>query len=66
MKKLILVLIILVVLSLLVCFVSNFLVKIDSDFGSLDNDNDGYIFKVEVDDDVIWEYFLNIDINMDE
>ncbi|MCF2900258.1 EF-hand domain-containing protein [Pseudoalteromonas sp. OFAV1] len=66
MKKLTLASTILAALSLSACSASNSLAKIDSDFGSLDNDNDGYISKVEADDGAIWEHFSNIDTNMDE
>jgi Ca2+-binding EF-hand superfamily protein len=66
MNKLTLASTILAALSLSACSASNSLAKIDSDFGSLDNDNDGYISKTEADDDAIWAHFSNIDTNMDE
>ena len=66
MKKLTLASTILAALSLSACSTSPSIDKIDSDFGSLDNDNDGYISKVEADDDSIWQHFSNIDTNMDE
>ncbi len=66
MKKLTLASTILAALSLSACSASPSIDKIDSDFGSLDNDNDGYISKVEADDDSIWQHFSNIDTNMDE
>ena len=53
MNKLTLASTILAALSLSACSASNSLAKIDSDFGSLDNDNDGYISKTEADDDVV-------------
>ncbi|WP_405632025.1 EF-hand domain-containing protein [Pseudoalteromonas sp. Ld20] len=65
MKKLTLASTILAALSLSACSTSS-MPKIDSNFGSLDNDDDGYISKVEADDDNIWEHFSNIDTNMDE
>ncbi|MEM5547381.1 EF-hand domain-containing protein [Pseudoalteromonas fuliginea] len=67
MKKLTLATTILASLSLAACSSNQGLEKIDSDFASLDNDNDsdGYISKVEADDDSIWEHFSNIDTNMD-
>ncbi|MBQ4832559.1 EF-hand domain-containing protein [Pseudoalteromonas sp. MMG010] len=40
--------------------------QIDSTFGSLDNDHDGFISKVEADDDNIWQHFSKIDTNYDE
>jgi len=66
MKKLTLASTILAALTLSACSANSSLAKIDSDFGSLDNDDDGYISKVEADDDDIWEHFSNIDTNMDE
>ncbi|WP_405600276.1 MULTISPECIES: EF-hand domain-containing protein [unclassified Pseudoalteromonas] len=65
MKKLTLAATILASLSLAACSSHQGLDKIDSDFASLDNDSDGYISKVEADDDNIWEHFSNIDTNMD-
>ena len=53
MNKLTLASTILAALSLSACSASNSLAKIDSDFGSLD-------------DDAIWAHFSNIDTNMDE
>lgn len=66
MNKLTLASTILAALSLSACAANPSIDKIDSDFGSLDNDNDGYISKVEADDDSIWQHFSNIDTNMDE
>jgi len=66
MKKLTLASTILAALSLSACSANPSIDRIDSDFGSLDNDNDGYISKVEADDDSIWQHFSNIDTNMDE
>ena len=66
MKKLTLATTILATLSLAACASSQGLDKIDSDFASLDNDSDGFISKVEADDDNIWGHFSNIDTNMDE
>lgn len=65
MKKLTLATTILASLSLAACASNQGLEKIDSDFASLDNDSDGYISKVEADDDSIWGHFSNIDTNMD-
>lgn len=65
MKKLTLATTILASLTLAACSSNQGLDKIDSDFGSLDNDSDGYISKVEADDDNIWQHFSNIDTNMD-
>jgi Ca2+-binding EF-hand superfamily protein len=66
MKKLTLATTILASLSLAACASNQGLDKIDSDFASLDNDSDGFISKVEADDDNIWGHFSNIDTNMDE
>ena len=66
MKKLTLASTILAALTLSACSSNASMDKISSDFGSLDNDNDGYISKVEADDDDIWSHFSNIDTNMDE
>ena len=65
MKKLTLAATILASLSLAAFSSNQGLEKIDSDFASLDNDSDGYISKVEADDDSIWGHFSNIDTNMD-
>ncbi|BDF94535.1 MULTISPECIES: EF-hand domain-containing protein [Pseudoalteromonas] len=65
MKKLTLAATILATVSLSACATSS-MSKIDSDFGSLDNDDDGFISKAEADDDNIWQHFSNIDTNMDE
>ncbi|MGO2180812.1 EF-hand domain-containing protein [uncultured Pseudoalteromonas sp.] len=65
MKKLTLASTILATLSLAACASNQGLDKIDSDFASLDNDSDGFISKVEADDDNIWQHFSNIDTNMD-
>ena len=66
MKKLTLATTIQASLSLAACASNQGLDKIDSDFASLDNDSDGFISKVEADDDNIWGHFSNIDTNMDE
>ncbi|MGO2169065.1 EF-hand domain-containing protein [Pseudoalteromonas sp.] len=66
MNKLTLASTILAALSLSACSANPSIDNIDSDFGSLDNDSDGYISKVEADDDSIWQHFSNIDTNMDE
>ncbi|WP_199611001.1 EF-hand domain-containing protein [Flocculibacter collagenilyticus] len=63
MNKLLLTTAIAAVLTIPAC--ANHVDKIDSDFASLDNDNDGLISKVEADDDNIWEHFSNIDTDLD-
>lgn len=40
--------------------------KIDSDFDSLDNNNDMYISKEEADDNNVWDHFSAIDKNGDQ
>jgi len=63
MKKLLLTTAIAAAFSLPAC--SSHIDKITSDFASLDNDKDGYISKIEADDDDIWEHFSKIDTDID-
>lgn len=40
--------------------------KIDSDFSSLDNNDDNYISQEEADDDNVWDHFTAIDTDKDK
>jgi Ca2+-binding EF-hand superfamily protein len=39
--------------------------KIDTDFDSLDNNDDGYVSEEEADDNHVWDHFKKIDTNSD-
>jgi hypothetical protein len=40
--------------------------KIDTDFDSLDNNDDGYVSQEEADDNNVWDHFANIDTDADQ
>ena len=39
--------------------------KIDTDFDSLDNNDDGYVSQEEADDNNVWDHFSKIDKDQD-